>query len=106
MNFKHKADCSQKLKNFSKRDHLSIKLKIKLSNPLVPTQQLYEIERSNLSDQENQQLQCRTMVMLLHVSKDFKFFSKTGFIKRPHRRLIGDDLAENLFFCKENLNFL
>ena len=35
-----------------------------------------------------------------------RFFSKTGFIIRPHRRCIGDDLAENLFFCKANLNFL
>ena len=35
-----------------------------------------------------------------------RFFSKTGFIMRPHRRCIGDDLAENLVFCKENLNFL
>ena len=34
------------------------------------------------------------------------FFSKTGFIMRPHRGCMGDDLAENLFDCKENLNFL
>ena len=33
-------------------------------------------------------------------------FSKLGFIVRPHRRCLADDLAENLFFCKENLNFL
>ena len=30
------------------------------------------------------------------------FFSKTGFIMRPHRGCMGDDLAENLFDCKEN----
>ena len=35
-----------------------------------------------------------------------RFFSKTGFIMRPHRRCMGDDLAEDLFYCKENLNFL
>ena len=34
------------------------------------------------------------------------FFSKTGFIMRPHRRCMGDDFAENLFYCKENLNLL
>ena len=34
------------------------------------------------------------------------FFSKTGFILRPHRRCMQDDLAENLFYCKENINFL
>ena len=35
-----------------------------------------------------------------------RFFSKTGFILRPHRRCMQDDLAENLFYCKENINFL
>ena len=34
------------------------------------------------------------------------FFNKTGFIMRTHRGCMGDDLAENLFDCKENLNFL
>ena len=35
-----------------------------------------------------------------------RFFSKTGFILRPHRRCMQDDLAENLFYAKENINFL
>ena len=33
------------------------------------------------------------------------FFSKTGYIVRQHRRSMGDNLAENLFFSKENLHF-
>ena len=35
-----------------------------------------------------------------------RFFSKNGFILRPHRRCMQDDLAENLFYAKENINFL
>ena len=35
-----------------------------------------------------------------------RFFSKTFYIMRPHRRCMQDEFAENLFFCKENLNFL
>ena len=35
-----------------------------------------------------------------------RFFSKIGYILRPHRRCMLDDLAENLFYCKENMNFL
>ena len=35
-----------------------------------------------------------------------RFFSKTGYIMRPHRRSMADKLAEDLFFCKENLSFV
>ena len=35
-----------------------------------------------------------------------RFFSKTGYIMRPHRRTMGDKIAEDLFFCKENLRFV
>ena len=35
-----------------------------------------------------------------------RFFSKTGFILRPHRRCMQVDLEENLFYTKENINFL
>ena len=35
-----------------------------------------------------------------------RLFSKTGFILRPHRRCMQDDLAENSFYVKENINFL
>ena len=31
-----------------------------------------------------------------------RFFSKTGYIMRPHRRRLNDDLAEKLFFLKGN----
>ena len=34
-----------------------------------------------------------------------RFFSKTGFILRPHRSCMQDDLAENLFYAKENIKF-
>lgn len=34
-----------------------------------------------------------------------RFFSKTGFILRPHRRRIDDDLAEKLFFLKAIARF-
>ena len=32
-----------------------------------------------------------------------RLFSKTGFILRPHRRCMQDDLAENLFYAKEKI---
>ena len=32
-----------------------------------------------------------------------RFLSKTGFILRPHRRCMQDDLAENLFHAKGNI---
>ena len=35
-----------------------------------------------------------------------RFFTKTGYIMRPHRRLMADKLAEDLFFCKENLSLV
>ena len=35
-----------------------------------------------------------------------RFFSKTGFILRPYRRCMLDDLAKSLFYAKENINFL
>ena len=35
-----------------------------------------------------------------------RFFNKTGYIMRPHRRAMGDKIAEDLFFCKENLRFV
>ena len=35
-----------------------------------------------------------------------RFFSMTGFVMRPHRICMGDDLAQNLFCSQENLNFL
>ena len=35
-----------------------------------------------------------------------RFFSKTGYFLRPHRLCMQDDLAENLFYAKENINFL
>ena len=35
-----------------------------------------------------------------------RFFSKTGFIMRPHRRSMADKTAEDLFFCKENIIFV
>ena len=35
-----------------------------------------------------------------------RFFSKTGYIMRPHRRTMGDKIAEDLFFSKENLRFV
>ena len=35
-----------------------------------------------------------------------RFFSKTGFILRPHRSCMQADLAENSFYAKENINFL
>ena len=35
-----------------------------------------------------------------------RFFSKTGFILRPHRRCMQDELEENLFYARENIDFL
>ena len=33
-----------------------------------------------------------------------RFFSKTGYIMRPHRRTMGDKIAEDLFFVKKILD--
>ena len=32
------------------------------------------------------------------------FFSKTGYIMRPHTRTLGDKIAEDLFFLKKILD--
>ena len=35
-----------------------------------------------------------------------RLFSKIGYILRPHHRCMQDDMEENLFYAKENINFL
>ena len=35
-----------------------------------------------------------------------RFFSKTGFIMRPHRRRLGDTISEQLFYLKANWELL